>query len=39
MGLVVGTPTTRIDALEKTLGRGQFAADMHLQASSMASYG
>jgi xanthine dehydrogenase molybdenum-binding subunit len=30
MGLVVGTPTSRIDALEKVLGHGVFAADMHL---------
>jgi hypothetical protein len=30
MGLVVGTPTTRIDALEKTLGTGKFAADIQL---------
>jgi xanthine dehydrogenase molybdenum-binding subunit len=28
MGLVVGTPTSRIDALEKTLGTGKFAADI-----------
>ena len=30
MGLVVGTPTTRIDALEKALGSGKFAADIQL---------
>ena len=30
MGLVVGTPTTRIDALEKALGNGKFAADIQL---------
>ena len=30
MGLVVGTPTLRIDALEKTLGNGKFAADIQL---------
>jgi carbon-monoxide dehydrogenase large subunit len=30
MGLVVGTPTTRIDALEKALGHGKFAADIQL---------
>ena len=30
MGLVVGTPTSRIDALDKVLGNGKFAADMHL---------
>src|SRR5687767_11582014 len=30
MGLVVGTPATRIDALEKVLGSGKFAADMQL---------
>ena len=30
MGLVVGTPTTRIDALEKALGTGKFAADIQL---------
>jgi CO/xanthine dehydrogenase Mo-binding subunit len=30
MGLVVGTPTSRIDALEKVLGSGKFAADIHL---------
>jgi xanthine dehydrogenase molybdenum-binding subunit len=30
MGLVVGTPAVRIDALEKVLGNGKFAADMRL---------
>ncbi len=30
MGLVVGTPTTRIDALEKALGTGKLAADIQL---------
>jgi xanthine dehydrogenase molybdenum-binding subunit len=30
MSLVVGTPTTRIDALEKALGSGKFAADIQL---------
>src|SRR5919198_1255523 len=30
MGFVVGTPTSRIDALEKVLGSGKFAADIHL---------
>jgi CO/xanthine dehydrogenase Mo-binding subunit len=30
MSHVVGTPTTRIDALEKTLGSGKFAADIQL---------
>src|SRR5919106_4232687 len=30
MGLVVGTPVSRIDALEKVLGSGQFAADIQL---------
>jgi xanthine dehydrogenase molybdenum-binding subunit len=30
MGLVIGTPTTRIDALEKALGSGKFAADIQL---------
>src|SRR5262245_18867764 len=30
MGLVVGTPTSRIDALEKALGSGKFAADIQL---------
>ncbi|HEX2276459.1 MAG TPA: xanthine dehydrogenase family protein molybdopterin-binding subunit, partial [Candidatus Tectomicrobia bacterium] len=30
MGPVVGTPTARIDALEKVLGHGKFAADVQL---------
>jgi CO/xanthine dehydrogenase Mo-binding subunit len=30
MGAVVGTPTGRIDALDKVLGHGKFAADMQL---------
>lgn len=30
MGLVVGTPVSRIDALEKVLGSGRFAADIQL---------
>src|ERR671914_2596215 len=30
MGAVVGTPTARIDALEKVLGHGKFAADLQL---------
>jgi CO/xanthine dehydrogenase Mo-binding subunit len=30
MGLVVGMPVARIDALEKVLGRGKFAADLQV---------
>jgi xanthine dehydrogenase molybdenum-binding subunit len=30
MGLVIGTPTLRIDALDKVLGSGKFTADMQL---------